>query len=179
MNIDVCIIEVNSSGSKGFPDDEVVEIGICGADLKKADVETLYSSFIRYDTDSWNAEKKEHLKNSGISLKDISNGTDLDVVCKDVKKILGGRSATSYDIRDVFHRYMVNEPWDLTKEVTVMPSVCSRLPLPRAGGNERIVSSYNSMFRDDPMNVKNGRSALDFALMTSAILVELRKKGRY
>jgi len=184
MECDVCVLELNTSGPKGFPDDEVVEIGICGVDLTGMSTENLYFARIRYDTSSWSEEKKEYTKRWGITLCDIENGVPADTVCREVKRILQGRSVASYDIRNVFYRYMVNEPWDLTKEVTTMPSVSSRLPASHrrnvpSDENVHIRNSYSRMFGDDPMNVGNGKSALDAALMTSAILIELRKSGRY
>jgi len=184
MEYDICVLEVNASGPKGFPDDEVIEIGICGVDLVGMSTENLYFSRIRYDTSSWNDDKKEYTKRCGITLSDIENGVPSDTVCRDVKGILRGRSVASYDIRNVFYRYMVNEPWDLTKEVTTMPSVSSRLPASHrrnipSDENIHIRNSYSRIFNDDPMNVGNGKSALDAALMTSAILMELRKNGRY
>jgi len=184
MEYDVCVLEVNTSGPKGFPDDEVIEIGICGVDLAGMSTENLYSARIRYDTSFWSEEKKEYTKRCGITFDDIDNGVPLDTVCKTVKGILRGRSVASYDIRNVFYRYMVNEPWDLTKEVTIMPSVCSRLPSSHrcnipSDENIHIRNSYSKIFSDDPMNVGDGNSALDAALMTSAIMMELRKKERY
>ena len=184
MEYDVCVLEVNTSGPEGFPKDEVIEIGICGVDLAKMCTENLYSAKIMYDTSAWNDDKKEYMKRSDITLDDIGNGIPQKTVCKDVKKILNGRSVASFDIRNVFYRYMVNEPWDLSKETTVMPSVCSRLPSSHrcnipSDENICIRNSYMKMFSDDPMNVGSGKSALDAALMTSAMIMELRKKERY
>ena len=184
MEYDVCVLEVNTNGPKGFPDDEVIEVGICGVDLTRMSTENLYSAMIRYDTRLWSDGKKEYVKRCGIMPEDIDGGVPLDTVCKDVKRILNGRQVASYDIRNVFYRYMVNEPWDLTKEVVTMPSVSSRLPSSHRRGmpsdeNLHIRNSYSRMFNDDPMNVGEGKGALDIALMTSAILMELRKNGRY
>jgi hypothetical protein len=184
MEYDVCVIEVNTSGPKGFPDDEVIEIGICGVDLTGMSTENLYSAIVRYDTSSWNEDKKEYIKRCDITADDIENGVPLETVCRDVKRILNGKQSASYDIRNVFYRYMVNEPWDLTKEVITMPSVCSRLPSSHrcnipSDENIHIRNSYSRIFNDDPMNVSDGKSALDAALMTSAILMELRKNGKY
>lgn len=184
MDPDVCVIQVVSDGPDGFPRDEIVDIGICGIDLGRMEVESIYSMVIAHDTSSWGPGKMEYASRYGITDADIARGSPPEDVCMDVKDILRGRSAASFDIRNVFYGYMVNEPWDLTREVSVMPSICSRLPMWRRSSapseeNSGIRYAYGRMFPDDPMDVKDGMRALDHALMSSAILMELRERGRY
>lgn len=183
MRYDVCVVQVVSDGPEGFPKDEVADIGICGIDLDTMEAESIYSMFISYDDTILTDEKKEYLAGNGISVDELKKGAPIGTVCADVKRLLSGRSAASFDIRNVFYRYMVNEPWDLTREVFVMPSVCSRLPrslnLSPTEENLAIRNAYHAMFSDDIMDVGDGKRALDHALMSSAILMELRKNERY
>lgn len=184
MEYDVYVVQIITSGANGFPDDEVVDIGICGLDLERMEADSVYSMTIRYDVDAWPQEKRDYLAQSGITADMVRSGAASDDVSHDVKELLNGGSAASFDIRNVFYRYMVNEPWDLTKEVSVMPSICSRLPASQRcisppDENEKILYAYGRMFPDSPADLSEGPRALDYALMSSAILMELRKKGRY
>lgn len=184
MEYDVYVMQIISDGPAGYPKDEVVDVGICGITFDKMEIDSLYSMVVRYDTSQWNDDKKEYLGHSSLTLDDIASGIDIEEACKDVKDLLSGRSVASFDIRNVFYRYMVNEPWDLTKEVNVMPSVSSRLPSSLrcsdpSKENSKILESYTRSFDGDPMDIKDGRRALDHALMTSAVLMELRKRGKY
>jgi len=183
MRYDVCVLQVVSDGPDGFPKDEVVDIGICGIDLETMEAESIYSMFISYDESILTDEKREYLTGNGVRIDDLRKGTSIGSVCADIKRLLGGRSVASFDIRNVFYRYMVNEPWDLTKEVSVMPSICSRLPRSlnseAPDENFAIRKAYRKLFAEDIMDVGEGIRALDHALMTSAILMELRKRERY
>jgi len=183
MRYDVCVLQVVTDGPGGFPEDEVVDIGICGIDLENMEAESIYSMFISYDDPVLTEEKKKYLAGNGISADDLRKGAPIGSVSADVKRILDGRSVASFDIRNVFYRYMVNEPWDLTKEVSVMPSICSRLPRSLNKGpseeNLAIRNAYRKIFNDDIMDVGEGKRALDHALMSSAILMELRKREKY
>lgn len=184
MNYDVHVMQIISNGPEGFPKDEVVDVGICAVDLDTMEVDSVYSMMIRHDTSSWDDDKKGYIINANIPLNDVDNGMSVNDVCNDVKRILNGRDIASFDIRNVFYRYMVNEPWDLTKEASIMPSICSRLPSSQrctvpAEENVKIREAYEKMFKDDPMDIGTGTRALDHALMSSAILMELRKRGKY
>ena len=182
MEYDVCVLEVVSDGPKGYPADGVADIGICGIDIGKGEIDSIYSMFILQDGVLAD-EKRRYLSDGGISAADLEDGNPIGTVCRDVKELLNGRSVASFDVRNVFYKYMVNEPWDLTKEVHVMPSICSRLPrsmmLEPQNENLAIRNAYKRIFSDDPMNVGEGKRALDHALMASAILLELRKRERY
>ena len=183
MGYDVCVVQVVSDGPEGYPKDGVADIGICGIDLEKMDISSIYSMFVFYDDGALTDEKMKYLADNGISADDLRKGAPIRSVCDDVKDMLNGRTVASFDIRNVFYRYMVNEPWDLTKETTVMPSICSRLPrslnLDPSHENAAIRNAYRKIFDDDPMNIGDGKRALDHALMSSAILTELRKMERY
>lgn len=184
MKNDVFVLQIVTNGPDGYPKDEIADIGICGVDLEKMEIESVYSASIEYPDEKWDDAKREYFKNGGLTFDDIKDGSSLNDVCKDIKRILNGGSVASFDIRNVFYRYMVNEPWDLTKEVSVMPSICSRLPASIGCGkpfeeNVKIRLAYSKIFSEDVMNVGSGKRALDHALMSSAIMVELRKRERY
>ena len=184
MEYDVFVLEIISSGPGGYPEDEVVDIGICGIRFEDSRIDSIYSATVRCDTSEWDDTKKNRLISCGISIQEIMHGIPVEDVCARVKDILNNRAVASFDVRNVFSGYMVNDPWDLTKEVSIMPSVSSRLPASmgcRIPSDENVCirNAYNRVFDDDPMNIKAGENALDHALMTSAILLRLRKTGRY
>jgi hypothetical protein len=180
---DIYVMQVVSDGPEGFPRDEIVDVGICGIDLERMEVDSIYSMFVSYDDTVLTDDKKKYLADNGISADDVRKGASVASVCADVKRLLRGRTVASFDVRNVFYRYMVNEPWDLTKEVSVMPSVGSRLPRPANPGpsdeNLSIRNAYRRIFGDEHADLNNGKRALDHALMSSDILIELRKRELY
>ena len=185
MSRDIYVIQIISNGSNGFPKDEIVQIGISAVDLGNDDVESIYFTTVRSNPDEWSDEKKEYLHSiSLLSDDDVRNGTLLDEVYKKVKSILSGSDVTSFNIVNTFTKYLINEPWDLTHEVTIMPSVGSRLPsnfysadISKEKG--LIIKAYDEIFPDDVNGIGSGETALDLALRTSYILLFLRSQNRY
>ena len=184
MDYDILVLEVISNGTEGYPRDGVVDIGICGINFETSRIDSVYSAIVYHDVSEWDDVKKDAVTSQDISLDDIMHG----ILPEDVRSQLGekirGTPVASFDVRNVFTKYMVNDPWDFTKEVVIMPSVASRLP-PSLGckvpaeENACIRRAYHKLFEDDPMNIESRSSALDHALMTAAILLKLRKAGRY
>ncbi|MFA6710447.1 MAG: hypothetical protein WC067_03325 [Candidatus Methanomethylophilaceae archaeon] len=185
MNGKIYVIQVVSSGPTGFPDDEVVQIGITAVDMAHSDVESAYLSTILSDPDGLSEEKKDYIHAcSSLSDDDLRRGVPLDEVCKEVKSLLFGSDVTSFNISNTFTKYLINEPWDLTHEVTIMPSVESRLPsdiysIDASKEKRSIIDAYDRIFPDDPNGIGNAETALDLAIRTSYILLFLRSHGRY
>jgi len=162
----------------------VVDVGICGIDFESSRIDSVYSATVYHDISEWGDAKNNAVTSQGMSLSDISSGIPSEEVRAKIKEKIHGIPVASFDVRNVFTKYMINDPWDFTKEVTIMPSVASRLP-PSLGckipseENACIRKAYSRLFEDDPMDVGTRTSALDHALMTSAILLRLKKNGRY
>lgn len=180
------VIQVISTGQYGYPKDGVAEIGIASVDLDSGEIRSVYQNRIRHEPDSLDESKTEYLeKNSCIKVSDLTGADRADLVIKEVKEILRGGTVTSFDVANVFYRYMIPEPWDLTFEVSVMPSVSSRLPYSLrcrepSEENKTIVKAYSSFYGDDATLCPSGpATALDLALMTAHIISSLRRQGKY
>lgn len=182
MEKDVFVVQIIADGDRGFPDDEVVQIGICAVDLRNEEVESSYFQTIRID--DMPPDKKDFIGKTDVTEYDVSRRISTECAAAEVKGLLAGSEVTSFDISNVFNRYMIYEPWDLTHEVTILPSVRSRLPHnlhspDHSMENQMIVASYDSIFPDDAFAIGDGRTALDLALRTSYILIALRKNELY
>ena len=181
---DILVLEVITNGPEGYPDNEVVEIGLCGIEFETSRIDSIYSAVVRHDVSEWDDAKKDYATSFGVSLQRISEGTPLEDVRTLLWEKFDGTPVAAFDIRNAFSKYLVNQPWYMNGRAEIMPSVYSRLPpslsckVP-AEENKCIRAAYKKLFEDDPMNVGSGESALDHALMTSVILLNLRKNGRY
>lgn len=180
------VIQVISTGQDGYPKDGVAEVGIASVDLDSGEIRSVYQNRIRHEPGSLDGSKTEYLeKNSCIKVSDLAGADPADLVVKEVKEILKGGTVTSFDVANVFYRYMIPEPWDLTFEVSVMPSVSSRLPYSLRcrepfEENKTILKAYFSLYGDDATLCSEGSAtALDLALMTARIICGLRWQGKY
>lgn len=181
----IYVVEVNADGDKGYPDNVVVEIGICRINTETLDYDSVYGELIEKDPLDMGKTSLDVLTDTaGIDVRELYLGLPEEDVVSDVKKILKGQDVACFDIRETFMKYLLNEPWDLTKEAMIMPAVSLRIPQnvnlkKNESLQNRISKAYEILCPGDPARVKDGRRALHLAQMTSEILIKLRKDGVY
>lgn len=179
------VVEINGDGEKGYPENVVAEIGICRVDPEYKDFDTVYHDVIQLDPMDIGKASLDWLSaTSGMDVRELYLGSPVMDVATRVKKILRGNDVACFDIGEVFGKYLLYEPWDLTHEVSVMPSVSRRIPgnaSPEPGKtfNERIRYAYSVICPGDPAGIGDGRRALDLAQMTSQMIMALRSHGLY
>lgn len=181
----IFVVEVNSDGDEGYPENVVVEVGICRINTETLDYDSVYGELIEKDPlDLGKASLDNLTDRAGIDVRELYLGLPEENVVSDVRKILKGQDVACFDVRETFMKYLLNDPWDLTKEAMIMPAVSIRVPkslgLKKDGSlQDRIAAAYNALCPGDPAGVKDGRRALHLAQMTSEILIRLRKEGMY
>lgn len=181
----IYVVEVNADGDKGYPENVVAEVGICRIDTETLDYDSVYGELIAIDPLDLGKTSLDTLTDTaGIDVRELYLGLPEEDVVADVRKILKGQDVACFDVRETFMKYLLNVPWDLTKEAMIMPAVSIRVPRSlninrEAPVQERIVAAYTSLCPGDPAGVGDGRRALNLAQMTSEILIRLRKDGMY
>ncbi len=179
------VIEVNADGDKGYPDNIVVEVGICKVDLDSMDFDSVYNDLLLLDPLDIGKTSLDWLtETAGIDVRELYLGTPQNEVVSKVKDILKGSEVACFDVGVTFRRFLSYDPWDLTKEITIMSSVSSRMPsnaspIIKTNLQERIGYAYSKICPDDPADVGKGRRALHLAQMTSEIMIRLHQNGMY
>lgn len=182
---DMYVIEVNADGDKGYPDNIVVEVGVCRVDLDRMDFDSIYNDIILLDPLNMGKTSLDWLTDTaGIDVRELYMGSPQEEIVSKVREILRGNEVACFDIGETFGRFLLFEPWDFTKEMTIMSSVSSRMPrnaspILKTNLQERIGYAYSKLCPDDPADVGDGRRALQLAQMTSEIMIRLRKSGLY
>ncbi len=176
------VVEIVATGAGGYPKEQVAEIAICR--ITGTEFETTYCNGICLDPLDLGKNSLDYLsENHGIEAEDLYTGSPLDAVVADVQKLLFGNECTAYDAGNVFGRYLAFEPWDLTGNATILPSLSSRLPRdlkgPVSEESRMLESAYETLCPGDPAQTNGGRRALHLAQMASCILLELRGRGLY
>lgn len=186
MNHDMHVISLATTGPGRFPDDEVVEIAICGVDTNILDMDCVYSSTIALESDHWTEERRRFvMENYGLGREELDDARDAAEVVHEVKELLHDQVVTSFDIKADFYGFLLNLPWDLTGEVSIAPSISTRsaevcrIPYELREGGNILNLTYDLMFPHDPVRVQGCHRPLDDAMRASAILLELRRIGRY
>ena len=124
----VLIIDTETTGLRGIPEDRVLEIGIAEYDEVSGDISPVYSEMIRYDDivdfDSKyvNIDGSRGIwiyRNSDMRMEDTLNAAkDLDTVVREVREIVSGKEVTSYNVKFDFGKFLYQEPWNIRNIVT-------------------------------------------------------------
>lgn len=77
---DIYVIDTETTGLKGAPQDVVVDIGICRVDLIEGSVEPVYSSVVGYDTSKWNDYRLNAwiFENTDLTLEMVDSAPSFD-----------------------------------------------------------------------------------------------------
>ena len=124
----VLIIDTETTGLRGIPEDRVLEIGIAEYDEVSGKISPVYSEMIRYDDivdfDSKyvNIDGSRGIwiyRNSDMRVGDTLNAPkDLDTVVREVREIVSGKEVTSYNVKFDFGKFLYQEPWNIRNIVT-------------------------------------------------------------
>ena len=181
---EVYVVEVSTTGPKGAPADAVAQIAVCRMLPDGSDFDTVYDATVAMDPKDLGKESLDHLSGCfGINPEDLYLGEDLDRVVRDVQEIIFGKECTSYNVGNVFGKHLNYEPWDCTRNLTVLPSISMRLDPELKGPPERehelIRTAYDGLCPGDPACVGDGKGAPDLAHMAVSVLMRLRAEGWY
>lgn len=185
MSDDVYVVQTATSGPNGYPYDEIIEVGICRANLETREWEPVLSETVYIDPKELGKEKLDYLTdNYGIMPAHIYDGIPEDKVASDVLAIIKGKDIACYDAKQEFGRYMICKPWDVTYQTHIMPSISARMPISlrcKVPSDEPqiIRKAYRRLLKDDPAGVGRGRRAIDLAKMSVFLMFLMRDKGKY
>lgn len=181
---EITVVQVITGGDRGFPYDSIVQIGYVTVDTESDVLDEGTLVTIRSDRDGWPQREREYVGDR-VSDEELENGLDMDEAVIKVRSGLRGKDATSFEISNTFGKYLSFEPWDLTLETSILPSISFRLPSTVRGmdtskENLFIDRAYSRYLPDDPLGTGGKRrDALDYAKESAMLLLFLRRKGLY
>ena len=171
---DVYVVECAFTGTKGFPIDRVVEVAVCKMFKDGTDFDTVYDSFIFADPMDIGKDALDFLQeNYGITTEILYSAPEEDIIVKEVYDKLAGKECTSFNVNLTFGKYLCLEPWDLNLELTMLPSISSRLPIEYS---KDLKLAYDYVTPGNPMDIQ-GHTAMDRCLMSTSIMMKLRQTG--
>ncbi len=179
---EVYVVEIAATGPKGAPNDSVAEVAVCRMDADGRDYDTVFSDSVALDPRDLGKESLDYLTDCyGIDPQDLYTGEDAKRVASRLQNVIYGRECTSYNVGNVFGKYLSFEPWDCTRELTILPSISMRLDRELKGTpedeHELIRKAYDRLCPGDPACVGEGRRAIHLAQMATSVLMVLRTEG--
>jgi len=179
---DLYVVEIAATGAKGLPADAVAEAAVCLLPGDGSEFETVFCGRVLLDPLDIGKEALDHLEAEyGITAESLYAGDPEEEVSKGLQEAIYGKECCSYDVGFTFGRFLSFEPWDMAREVEVLPSY--RLMLPDTVKGESVASSiiaaYDAMFPDDDAGILEDQGALRLAQMSASIVQRLRGEGLY
>ncbi len=190
---EIYVLDTETTGLRGAPDDVVVDIGITRVSLSKGTVQDVYSSVVGYDVEEWNDYRRNAwiFENTDMSLDMVAEAPPLPYVIDDVRRILRGKWVTSYNIPYDMDKFLYMEPWSLrgtfkvcTDIMLAATQVC-KLPSEYYGRQYRypkLDHAYEIILKgEDPAGINGVQDhrALSDARMASYVMIEMWKNHDY
>ena len=183
------LIDTETTGLCGYPDDLVLDIGAVIVNLDRKTVEPFYSSVLGYHVDSWPKRLRDSwiFSNSDLTLEMIRAAPDwYDVVREFSEKLfLTGLPVTSFNVAYDFGKFLNYAPWNLRyypKLPCVMLAAAEYLKIPGPYGDykwPRLEEIYAELCPDDPAGISEGQDhrALSDAVAAGYVAIGLHEKG--
>lgn len=187
---DIYVLDTETTGLDGYPDDVIVEIAICKVNIEEKTVEIVYNSIVGHGVKSWDHWRKHAwiFGNSNLSIVDVSKATPEKEVIEKVREILKDKYVTSFNVDYDFTRFLCCDPWNLDN---VVKDICNCIMLSATpvcgivGYYEeykwpRLDEAYRILCKDNPAKIDNqSHRALDDTLMASHVLISLINSKNY
>lgn len=163
----------------------IVEIGVAVVDFDAGTVQNVFSKVVRpseIDKDAW------VFRNTTLTVKEVENGSDMNIVDVVLSEMLCNLPVTSYNVD--FDMPMLEEDMPrtakairLSEDIMLAASRVEEIPRRHAGGNcyPRLEAAYNHLCPEDPANI-NGveeHRALSDAMVAGYVMLELWRRGMY
>ena len=185
------LIDTETTGLCGYPDDLVLDIGSVVVDLKKRTVEPFFYSVLGYDVGSWPKRLKDSwiFTHSDLTVQEIEDAPYWSGVVQDfVSKLHDSQlPITSYNEAYDFTKFLDNEPWflrDYPRLPCVMLAATDFMEIPSPYGGykwPKLEEAYHALCPGDPAGISSGQDhrALSDAVAAGHIAIELHKLGFY
>lgn len=113
----ILVIDMETTGLDGYPQDLVLEISICSVNTDFKEVTVLYDSILGYNTKDWNYVLKDSwiFSNSTLTLEMIDKAKDHKIIISEVQNIVRDQLVTSFNTDYDFGKFLRLSPWYLRK----------------------------------------------------------------
>ena len=164
----VFVVDTETTGLCGCDrGDRVVDIGIVEVDTERGTVMPVYSEIVGYDISGWSEDQKNAwiFSHSDLTLDMVSRAEPLEEIARDVRLILDGNVAASYNEGFDFDKFLFNGD-HLFSDGSSWP---------------KLETAYRGLCPDDPAHLDGPQAhrALSDAVVASYVMLALIGRGEY
>lgn len=191
----VLIVDIETTGLRGEPDDHVVEVGVVKLDIDPrtpwnfGSIEKVYEAIVApYYEEGDDFENSWVFQNTTLTPDQVRKGVPMSEVQDCLKFLLDHAPATSYNYEFDFDRFLSRAPWNILnrKLPCIMQAAgrayCDVLPCSQYSGCPSAQSTYSYVCPKNPAELPRGieeHRALSDAYMEAHILREMIRRGHY
>lgn len=187
----VYVVDTETTGLYGCDrGDRVVDIGIVEVDTERGTVIPVYSEIVGYDVSGWSEDQKNAwiFSHSDLTLDMVARAKPLEEIARDVRLILDGHVAASYNEEFDFGKFLCKSPWDV--DCVLAPDIMLRAHrlidgdyLFSDGSTSwpKLETAYRGLCPDDPayLDGPQAHRALSDAVVASHVMLALIGRGEY
>lgn len=190
MRPHILVVDIETTGLRGEPEDHIVEVGVARLNLDNFDIIPIYGALVKPYYPLWDGWQQSWVfENTSLKPSDVlNNGLDMEYVRAELTTVLNGHYATSYNYEFDFTKFLHQDPWDIPslKAPCIMlasgRAYADDLPCSSHSGCPSAQSTYSYLCPDNPAKLPNGieeHRALSDAIMEAHILRRMIQDGEY
>lgn len=186
----VFVVDTETTGLCGCDrGDRVVDIGIVEVDTERGTVMPVYSEIVGYDVSGWSEDQKNAwiFSHSDLTLDMVARAEPLEEIARDVRLILDGNVAASYNEAFDFDKFLFKSPWNV--DCALAPDIMLRAHRLVDGDHifsdgsswPKLETAYRGLCPDDPAHLDGPQAhrALSDAVVASYVMLALIGRGEY
>lgn len=186
----VFVVDTETTGLCGCDrGDRVVDIGIVEVDTEMGTVMPVYSEVVGYDVSGWSEDQKNAwiFGHSDLTLDMVARAEPLEEIARDVRLILDGNVAASYNEGFDFDKFLFKSPWNV--DCALAPDIMLRAHRLIDGDHlfsdgsswPKLETAYRGLCPDDPAHLDGPQAhrALSDAVVASYVMLALIGRGEY
>lgn len=186
----VFVVDTETTGLCGCDrGDRVVDIGIVEVDTEMGTVMPVYSEVVGYDVSGWSEDQKNAwiFSHSDLTLDMVARAEPLEEIARDVRLILDGNVAASYNEGFDFDKFLFKSPWNV--DCALAPDIMLRAHRLIDGDHlfsdgsswPKLETAYRGLCPDDPAHLDGPQAhrALSDAVVASYVMLALIGRGEY
>lgn len=186
----VFVVDTETTGLCGCDrGDRVVDIGIVEVDTEMGTVMPVYSEVVGYDVSGWSEDQKNAwiFSHSDLTLDMVARAEPLEEIARDVRLILNGNVAASYNEAFDFDKFLFKSPWNV--DCALAPDIMLRAHRLIDGDHlfsdgsswPKLETAYRGLCPDDPAHLDGPQAhrALSDAVVASYVMLALIGRGEY
>ncbi len=111
----IFVVDTETTGLRGYPEDLIFEIGIVEVNLKTSNIEIAYNEVIGYPIEDLTVEQQKAwiFDHSTLNLESVLKGKAILEVAEDVQILLNDKLVAIYNVAYDYEKFLKYEPFKL------------------------------------------------------------------